>query len=161
MIASPHPMGRKLKRKVDRRAAKVVPPVDEDAIIERNAAFSAVFNEWGEALLSPSAAASDAVATGAGDFAGQLWNLASGTAATDEIVAALLRTPARSAAGDAPATALRTEAIVRELVAARRARFGSEARQVEAVVLQHLGGRRFYLALPVGWDAELVGDERR
>lgn len=148
-------MGRKLKRKVDRSAAKVAPRVDEEAIIERNAAFSAAFNEWGEALLQPSATSSDAFATSAGDFAGQLWNLASGSAPTEEIVAALLPDRARSPLVDA----VLTEATVRDLVAARRARFAEEKRQVEAVLLQHLGGRRFYLALPVGWDAELVGVE--
>lgn len=153
-LASRPDMSRKLKRKIERTAAKAAPRVDEDAVIERTAAFSAVVNEWGAALLGGAAATTDAIAANVGDFAGQVWNLASGAAPVDEITATLLRTyPAT--AHDEASDATRPETLLRDLVGARRARFASETRLVEAVVLQHLGGKRFFLALPIGWDAEL------
>ena len=149
-------MSRKLKRKIDRAAQKTAPAVDEDALIERNAAFSAVFNEWGAQLLVPAAGTSDAIAASMGDFAGHAWNLASGSGPADEIAATLAGAYPRSADGQETADGARRLALVRDLVAVRRARFATEPRLVEAVLLQHLGGRRFYLALPVGWDAALM-----
>lgn len=146
-------MTRKLKRKIERAAQKAAPvAVDEEALIERSAAFSAAINEWGAPLLATTATMSDAVAASLGDFAGQVWNVASGDGAVDEIVATLVRSwPTASVDGGAEETGPR----VRELVTSRRDRFSGEKRLVEAVVVQHLGGKRFYLALPVGWDDAL------
>lgn len=152
-------MSRRLKRKIERvaqTAPTAQPKADPHSFIERNATFSALVTEWAGALLRPPATVTDAQATRTGDFVGLVWNVASGATSVDEAVAAIVASTPSVDLGLGSANVAETRAFVRALVVSRRAHFVAEARLVEAVLLQPLGGRRLFLVLPVGWEVGLT-----